>query len=156
MENDFQGRPSAKEAAARLNELSGDRRALAGSTRVPRILLAAYGGVAAWWVAGAASASPGENYQPPTSGWLALVAVLVVAHLMNRETGIRFKSMGPGAAAAMVGILLVCLTLFSVSLGLVSLGAGWAVAFTSLAAFGVVSWLASVAYRSALDRLGNA
>jgi hypothetical protein len=156
MENDFQGRPSADEAAARLNELSGDRRALAGSTRLPRVLLAGYGGVAAWWVAGAATASPGENYQPPTSGWLALVAVLVIAHLLNRETGIRFKSMGPGAAMAMGGILLVCLALFSVSLGLVALGVGWAVAFTSLAAFGAVSWLASVAYRSALDRLLHA
>ena len=156
MENDFQGRPSVDEAAARLSELSGDRRALAGSTRVPRVLLAAYGGVAAWWVAGAATASPGENYEPPTSGWLALVAVLIITHLMNRETGIRFKSMGPGAAMAMGGILLVCLALFSVSLALVSLGAGWAVALTSLAAFGAVSWLASVAYRSAVDRLRHA
>ena len=156
MENDFHGRPSAEEAAARLNELSGDRRALASTTRVPRVLLAAYGGVAAWWVAGAATASPGENYQPPTSGWLALVAVLVITHLMNRETGIRFKSMGPGAAMALAGILLVCLALFSVSLGAVALGAGWAVALTSMAAFGAVSWLASVAYRSALGRLAHA
>lgn len=156
MENDFHGRPSAEEAAARLNELSGDRRALAGSTQVPRVLLAAYGGVGAWWVAGAAAANPGGNYEPPTSGWLALVAVLVITHLMNRETGIRFQSMGPRAAMALVGILVVCLTLFSVSLGLVALGAGWAVAFTSLAAFGAVSWLASIAYRSALERLCDA
>lgn len=156
MENDFQGRPSADEAAARLSELSGDRRALADSTRVPRVLLAAYGGVGAWWVAGAATASPGENYEPPTSGWLVLVAVLIIAHLMNRETGIRFQSMGSGAALAVAGILAACLALFSVSLGLVSLGAGWAVALTSLAAFGAVTWLASVAYRSALDRLRDA
>ncbi|MBP3037755.1 hypothetical protein J2M53_16065 [Arthrobacter sp. zg-ZUI100] len=156
MENDFRGWPSADEAAARLSEMSGDRRTLADGTRVPRVLLAAYGGVAAWWVAGAAAASPGKNYEPPTSGWLALVAVLIITHLMNRETGIRFQRMGPGATMAMVAILVVCLTLFSVSLGLVSLGAGWAVAFTSLAAFGAVTWLALVAYRSALERLRHA
>ena len=156
MENDFRGRPSADEAVALLSEMSGDRSALVDGTRVPRVLLAAYGGVAAWWVAGAASASPGENYEPPTSGWLALVAVLIITHLMNRETGIRFQAMGLGAAMAVVAILVVCLTLFSVSLGLVSLGAGWAVAFTSLAAFGTVTWLALVAYRSALQRLRHA
>lgn len=153
MENDFQRQPSAHEAAARLSELSGDRRALADGTHIPRVLLAAYGGVGAWWVAGAAAANPGENYEPPTSGWLALVAVLIITHLVNRETGIRFQNMGFGAALTMVAILVICLALFSVSLGLVSLGAGWAVAITSLAAFGAVTWLASVAYRSALNRL---
>ena len=70
MENDFRGRPSADEAVALLSEMSGDRSALVDGTRVPRVLLAAYGGVAAWWVAGAASASPGKtmNRRPP-DGW---------------------------------------------------------------------------------------
>lgn len=156
MENNFRSQPSIDEAAARLDELSGDRGALADGTRIPPVLLAAYGAVGAWWVAGAATAVPGENYEPPSSGWLALVAVFIIAHLMNRETGIRFRSMGSRAALAMVAVLVVCLMLFSVSLGLVALGAGWAVAVTSLAAFGAVSWLAGVAYRSAVDRLRHA
>ncbi|MDK1361869.1 hypothetical protein QNO00_16570 [Arthrobacter sp. zg-Y1219] len=156
MENDFRTIPTADDAAVRLSELSGDRRALAEGISIPRVLLAAYGGVGAWWVAQAATANPGANYETPTSGWLALVAVLVIAHLINRETGIRFQSMGGGAALAVVAILVVCLSLFSVSLGLVSLGAGWAVSFTSLAAFGLVAWLAGVAYRSALNRLHHA
>ena len=155
MESDFSNQ-SAGEAAARLRALSGDRRTLVGRSRIPPVLLAAYGGIGAWWVAGAAAASPGENYEPPSSGWLALVAALIVAHLMNRETGIRFRSMGAGAAAALLGVLAVCLALFSVSLGLVALGAGWAVALTSLAAFGAVTWLAGAAYRSALNRLRHA
>ncbi|WAP51627.1 hypothetical protein OL239_17955 [Arthrobacter sp. ATA002] len=156
MENNFRSQPSAHEAAARLSELSGDRRALADGTRIPRVLLAAYGGVGAWWVAGAAAAAPGENYAPPSSGWLALVAVFIIAHLMNRETGIRFQSMGRSAALAMAAIPAVCLALFSVSLGMVALGAGWAVVLTSAAAFGAVAWLAGVAYRSALDRMRHA
>lgn len=156
MENDFRAIPSADDAAARLSELSGDRRALAEGTAIPRVLLAAYGGVGAWWVAQAVTANPGANYEPPTSGWLALVAVLIIAHLINRETGIKFQSMGGGAALALIAILVACLLLFSVSLGLVSVGAGWAVSFTGLAAFGLVTWLAGVAYRCALNRLHHA
>jgi hypothetical protein len=153
MENNFEGPPSAKDAAAQLRNLASDRHALADNVHVPRALLAAIGGVAAWWVALAATASPGENYEPPVSGWLALVAVLVIMHLIRRETGIRFRKMGARAAVATIAILAVCLVLLSVSLGLVSLGARWAVVLTSLSAFGLVYWLAGVVYRSAVDRL---
>src|SRR4051812_19196944 len=50
MESNFEGRPSAEDAAADLRELASDRQALADSVHVPRTLLAALGGVAAWWV----------------------------------------------------------------------------------------------------------
>ncbi|MFB0833675.1 hypothetical protein ACX8Z9_07810 [Arthrobacter halodurans] len=153
MERNLKGRPSADDAAASLRDLASDRQALADGVRVPKSLLAALGGVAAWWVAAAATASPGEAYEPPTSGWLALVAVFVVLHLIRRETGIRFRRMGTRATMATLAMLLVCLTLFSISLGLVSFGARWAVVLTSVAAFGLVTWLAGIAYRSALDRL---
>jgi K+ transporter len=153
MENNFEGPPSAKDAAAQLRNLASDRQALADNVRVPRALLAALGGVAAWWVALAATASPGENYEPPVSGWLVLVAVLVIMHLIRRETGIRFRKMGARAAMATIAILAVCLILFSISLGLVSFGAYWAVGLTSLSAFVLVTWLAGIAYRSALDQL---
>ena len=153
MENDFEGRPSPEEAAASLRDLGADRQALADRVQVPTMLLAALGGVAAWWVAGAAVANPGENYEPPTSGWLGLVAALVIAHLIRRETGIRFRKMGPRAALVMAAIPVLCLILFSISLGLVSFGARWAVLLTSLSAFGLVTWLGGIAFRSALNQL---
>lgn len=153
MENDFERRPSPEEAAASLRGLAADRQALANGVHVPKMLLAALGGVAAWWVAGAAGANPGENYEPPTSGWLGLVAALVIAHLIRRETGIRFRQMGLRAGLVTVAILVLCLVLFSISLGLASFGARWAVVLTSLCAFGMVTWLAGIAFRSALDQL---
>ena len=153
MENDYERRPSSEEAAASLRDVTADRQALADGVHVPKMLLAALGGVAAWWVAGAAGANPGENYEPPTSGWLGLVAALVTAHLIRRETGIRFRQMGLQAGLVTVAILVLCLILFSISLGLVSFGARWAVLLTSLTAFGMVTWLAGIAFRSALDQL---
>jgi hypothetical protein len=153
MENNFEGRPSSEDAAACLRDLASDRQALADGVHVPKTLLAALGGVAAWWVAAAATANPGENYEPPTSGWLGLVAVLVIVHLIRRETGIRFRKLGVRAAMAAIAIFVVCLTLFSISLVLASFGARWVVALTSLSAFGLVTWLAGIVYRSALDRL---
>ena len=153
MENDFERRPSSEEAAASLRGLAADRKALADGVHVPKTLLAALGGVAAWWVAGAAVVNPGENYTPPASGWLALVAALVTFHLIRRETGISFRKMGMRAGLATVAILVLCLILFSISLGLVSFGARWAVALTSLSAFGIVTWLAGIGFRSALDQL---
>lgn len=153
MENNFEGRPSSEDAVASLRDLASDRQALADGVQVPKTLLAALGGVAAWWVAAAATVNPGENYEPPTSGWLGLVAVLVIVHLIRRETGIRFRKLGVRAVRATTAILVVCLTLFSISLGLVSFGARWAVVLTSLSAFGLVTWLAGIVYRSALDRL---
>ncbi|MDQ0757053.1 hypothetical protein [Arthrobacter sp. B3I4] len=156
MESNFEGRPSADDAAASLRELASDRQTLADGARVPRVLFAALGGVAAWWVAGAATSNPGENYEPPASGWLGLVVVLVVLHLIRQETGIRFRNMGARATTATIAIFAVCLALFSISLGLVSFGAPWAVALTSVSAFGLVTWLAGIVHRSALDQLRRA
>ena len=152
MEN-YSKDPSSDEAIAALNTLSTDRERLAVSVHVPWVLLAAFGGVGAWWVSAAAATNPGENYEPASSGWLALVGTLVVAYLIRRETGVHFRKMGTRASWAMVGIIAVCLVLFSVSLGLVSFGMHWAVALTSLAAFAATTWLAGVAYRSAVEQL---
>jgi hypothetical protein len=153
METNFGMAPPSEDAAATLRDLALDRQALADSVHVPTALLAALGALAAWWVAGAAVANPGENYEPPASAWLGLVAALVIFHLIRRETGIRFRKMGPRAAFMLVAILALCLALFSISLGLVSVGARWAVTLTSLSAFLLVTWLAGIAYRSALDQL---
>lgn len=144
---------SPTEAASALDTLTEDRARLASRVEVPRTLMAAFGGVAAWWVASAASTSPGEHYEPPTSGWLALVGALIITHLLQRETGLRLRSVGARAGWALAGILAACLALFSVSLGLVSLGLPWAVALTALVAFVTTTWLAGLAYRSALEEL---
>ena len=144
---------SPGDATRALNTLTEDRERLASAIQVPRALLAAYGCLAAWWVGAAAVSAPGEDYEPPTSGWLAMVGVLVITHLIQRETGLRLRSMGPRAGFAVAGIIAVCLALFSVSLGLVASGMIWAVALTSLAAFATTTWLAGIAYRSAADQL---
>lgn len=145
--------PSPDEATNALNALSTDRERLAAGIHVPWMLLAAFGGLGAWWVSAAAATNPGESYEPPSSGWLALVGALVVAHLIRRETGIRFRTMGARAGWAIAGIIAICLALFSISLGLVSFGLHWAVALTSLAAFAATTWLAGIAYRSAVEKL---
>jgi hypothetical protein len=152
MENNLE-RPSQEEATDVLNTLSADRHRLADGVEVPWALLVAFGALSAGWVATAATTDPGATYRPPTSGWLALLGALVVAYLIRRRTGIRFRAMGAGAGWAVTGIIVTCLALFSVSLGLVASGLTWAVALTSLAAFAVTTWLAVVAHRSAVARM---
>lgn len=154
MESNLRGL-SPDDAANALDMLASDRKRLAASLQIPWVLLAAFGAVGAWWVSTAATTNPGENYDPPSSSWLALVGALVVAHLIRRETGIRFRTMGAHASWALGGIVASCLALFSVSLGLVSFGLRWPVALTSLAAFAATTWLAGVAYRSAVELLAR-
>ena len=149
MESNSQ-RPSRDEATNALNNLTVDRERLVHSIHIPWPLLAGFGGVAAWWVGSAATTSPGENYEPPTIGGLALAVALVVVYLIQRETGIRFRSMGFRAMLTVNGIVLSCLALFSISLGLMSFDLPWVVAITSAVAFASTTWLAGVAYRSAV------
>ena len=152
METNSQG-VSSDEALDALAGLSADRARLAEGIRVPWSLLAGFGAVAAWWVGAAAGTAPGEDYDRPAVGGLALAVVLVIIHLIQRETGVRFASMGRQAGMAVTGIVVGCLVLFSVSLGLVSFGLHWAVIAPSVVAFGLTTWLAGVAYRSAARNL---
>lgn len=152
METNPQG-PSPDEAIHTLKGLAADRDRLAAGIRAPWLLLAGFGAVAAWWVSAAAATSPGENYEPLAISGLVLAIVLVILHLIRRETGVRFKSMGLRAGLALAGIVVGCLALFSISLGLVSFGLHWAVTLTSITAFALTTWLASVAYRSAAQNL---
>ena len=142
------------EAAEMLNTLSDDRQRLAQQVRVPWTLMAAFGALGAWWVGSAASAAPGAHYETPQSGWMALLGALVVIHLVQRETGIRFRSLGARANWMVAVIAVTCLALFSVSLGLVSLQLPWAVVATSLAAFALTTCLSGLALRSAVERAG--
>ena len=152
METNHQG-PSRDEAIHALEGLAVDRDRLAAGIQVPWLLLAGLGAVAAWWVSAAAATIPGENYEPPAVGGLVLAIVFVIIYLIQRGTGVRFGSMGLRAGLAVVGIVVGCLALFSVSLGLVSFGLHWTVTFTSIMAFALTTWLASVAYRSAAQNL---
>lgn len=79
--------------------------------------------------------------------------MLVVIHLIQRETGVRFRNMGWQAGLALAGIVISCLVLFSVSLGLVSIGLHWATAITSIMAFALTTGLTGWAYRSAAQNL---
>ena len=151
MESNFT-EPAPETAADTLKMLSTDNDRLS-QRRVPWVLLAGFGAVAAWFVAAAATTTPGGEYEPPATLWLALVVTLTIAHLIQKETGIRFQKVGTKATLAFVGIIVAGLALFSASFGLVALGATWAVAVTSLSAFVITTLLARVAYDSALERL---
>ena len=150
METHFEG--GRDEAAGMLTALSADRQRLAQQVAVPWALMAAFGALGAW---SAASAAPGAHYEPPQSGWMALLGALVVSHLVQRETGIRFRSLGARANWMVAAIVVACLALFSVSLGLVSLQLPWAVVATSLAAFALTTCLSGLALRSAVERAGR-
>ena len=139
------------EAAGMLTALSADRHRLAQQVAVPWALMAAFGTLGAWWVGSAASTAPGAHYEPPQSGWMALLGALVVSHLVQRETGIRFRSLGARANWMVAAIVVACLALFSVSLGFVSLQLPWAVIATSLAAFAITTCLSGLALRSAVE-----
>lgn len=152
MERNFSG-ASGDEATEALNVLDSDRQRLAQRVRIPWPLMAAFGALSAWAVSTAATTEPGANYDPPSTSWLALIGILVVAHLVQRETGIRFRSMGAGATWAMLGTIMGSLLMFSVSLGLVAANLRWAVIIPSLAAFALTTGLAMVAYRSAVEKL---
>lgn len=82
------------EANDALDSLTVDRERLVERLKVPWALMAAFGALGAWWVGAAASTQPGRAYEPPVTGWMALLGVFVVAHLVRRETGVRFRTMG--------------------------------------------------------------
>lgn len=147
--------PSPDGAAHALDTLASDRDRLAASVHVPWALLAGFGAVGAFWVSTASTTNPGGNYSPPSGGWLALLGALVVVHLIRRETGVRFRAMGARAGWALGGGVALCVVLFSASLGFVSFGLRWPVALMSMAAFAATTWLAGIAYRSAVELLAR-
>ena len=145
--------PSRDEAAAALNSLSSDRHRLATSIRTPWAFPVTYGALAALWVAGAVATQPGADYQARGPITLLAVGAMAVTYLLRHTTGIRFRSIGPRAAWSVLGVLALCLTLFSVSLGLVAFGLPWAVLVTAAAAFVGTMWLARRALRFAVEAL---
>ncbi len=84
--------------------------------------MVASGAVFAWFVADAASATPGTQYQANHNNLLAIGALCVTAYFVERETGVRFRKMGLKAWALLAAVMIWTLLMFSVALGLVSLG----------------------------------
>ncbi|RII92293.1 hypothetical protein [Clavibacter californiensis] len=150
MEND-----RAADAAAALDGLRTDRETLAARIPEPRWHLAGFGAIALAWVAQAATLSPGADYEPPTTSWVAVAAAVVLLVLIRRRTGIRFRRVGARAVLLVSAAVVACLVLFSISLGLVALGIGWGVAITALAAAGLVTWLATLAFRAAVREIAR-
>ncbi|OUE25924.1 hypothetical protein [Clavibacter michiganensis] len=150
MEND-----RAADANAALDGLRTDREALAARIPEPRWHLAGFGAVALAWVAQAATLSPGADYEPPTTSWVAVVAAVVLLVLIRGRTGIRFRRVGARAALLVAAAVVACLVLFSISLGLVAQGLGWAVAITAIAAFLLVTRLSTLAFRAAVREIAR-
>lgn len=136
------------------DEASGARAPLAAErgprgTGTPWLWLVSLGLGSAWFVLTGATAEPGAGYEPSTSTWLALMAIVLAGTLIRRDTGIRFRRMGARATWLTVGILAATLALFGSSLGLVAADLRWAVAVPVLLAFGLTTWLARVAVAAA-------
>lgn len=124
--------------------------------QVPWMLMAAFGALSAWVVGAAGMTEPGGNYEPPLEMWLALLGILVVSHLVHRDAGIQFHRMGVRANAFIIGIFGLNLSLFSISLGLVSSGMPWAVSVTSIVGFVTTTAMAGIAYQQAVENVYRA
>ncbi|MSS83438.1 hypothetical protein FYJ24_01390 [Actinomycetaceae bacterium WB03_NA08] len=143
---------SPVEISNSIDLLDADRARLTQSVAIPWSLFFAYGGVGAWFVANAASTSPGADYRAPGSFFLILAVGLVITYLLEQRSGIRFRTMGGQAIVFVTALIVTLLALYSVSLGLVSLDLSWAVVFTTLAAFLAATVLSKLVFSSALKR----
>lgn len=111
----------------------------------------AAGAAPAWFVADAASAHPGAGYEAGSGALLSVAVLLVVAHLVKKETGVRFGSLGARGWAAVAGGVVLALVMFSIALGLVASGhRPWLVAPTVLAWAGGTACTAAW-FRSCVD-----
>ncbi|WP_040510937.1 hypothetical protein [Gordonia soli] len=155
MESEFSG-CFPDDAEKSLRDLHADRERLVQRARVSPLVLAGFGAAGGVGVASAATTNPGGNYEPPMLGMAALVAVVILGYLVRRVIGVRFRSWGVAAITAAVGVVIVCMALYSVSLGLVASGHHWPVALTSAAAFVVAMAGAAASYRGAIRNLHSA
>lgn len=151
MENDSTS-ASSTEIHNSIDSLDADLTRLTQNVTTPWPLFVAYGGVGAWFVANAATTSPGADYQAPGSFFLILAVGLVITYLLEQRSGVRFRTMGGQAIGFMTALVVTLLALYSVSLGLVSLDLSWAVTFTTLAAFLAATVLSKLVFSSALKR----
>lgn len=149
-------RPDRQAATDSLRSLSSDSERLSRTTRVPTAALWALGVTAAWWVASATNTQPGSDYRPSPTGFLAWVAAIGLVLTIQQRTGIKLRRLGRTGWWALVGMLVGCLGLYSIALGLVASELRWWALIPAAVAIPLTSWLASIAYRSAVSELRNA
>lgn len=136
-----------EDARSQLAALTSDRAQMASRLPVPWGLMAAVGLALAWFVGDAARTHPGGSYQPTDTYLFPLITLLLVGHLVQRETGVRFRRMGSAGGAAVAGLLLWTLLMLSVALALVSAGHSWLVFLPALLAGVVGTWGAGLVFR---------
>ncbi|GAA1120563.1 hypothetical protein [Arthrobacter flavus] len=152
MENNIRLSPDPSEsAAALLADVEQDRSALIERMTTPRWVPPIFGAVAAICVA---SPAAGDN-RSGNSTLLIIVAIIVV-YLYHRATGVKLSHIGGTAWLIYAATLITCLTLLSVSLGLVSFDLYWWVLAPAAAAFGAGTLGTHFFLRSALRRIRHA
>lgn len=87
MANDFGVSP--EEAREQLDILESDRAHMADRVPTPWGLMTAAGAALAWFVADAATANPGPQYEAGIGYLLAVAVLCLVAYFVRRDTGIR-------------------------------------------------------------------
>lgn len=130
MEND------SAAARAALSGLQSDRAALAGRIAAPAWTHAAFGVVAAGFVAGPAVVS---NVRAVLFPVLLCVAIALMWY-QRTATGVQARSIGPRAWVVVGAALVVILAMFSVSMGLVASLSPWWVIAPAVVALGVAWW----------------
>lgn len=144
-----------EDARAQLAALARDRAQMASRLPVPWGLMAAVGLAMAWFVGGAAQTNPGASYHPADTYLFPLITLLIVGHLVQRETGVRFRRMGIAGGVVGAGLLVWTLLMFSVALALVSTGHSWFVLIPSLLAGAVGTWGAGLVFRACVKTVAR-
>ena len=119
---------NSQEAQDRLALLEADRERLANNLATPWTLMTAAGAALAWFVADGVTANPGEGYTAGDGSLLAIAVLFIIGYFVQQQTGVQFRRLGGRAFAGALGVMVWTLAMFSVVLGLVSLGLRpWAV-----------------------------
>ncbi|MDN3495816.1 hypothetical protein QL996_07750 [Planococcus sp. APC 4015] len=131
-----------------LNELDADRTALAKRVKTP------------WWLAGGFGLMAVTFVISPAFGGNAngviissVVMAIALIAVYRARTGIKIAGSGTRPWLIVLSGLVIVLALFSVSLGLASLGLSWWIALPTLAAFAAVASLTFLFTRVVRERI---
>lgn len=142
---------SADEAGRQLAALDADRSRLSDHISISPWLTVAAGAALAWFVAEAATAHPGGDYRAGSGYLLACAALLIIAHLVKKETGVAFRRIGATGWVAVTVTLAWTLSMFSLALALVSTGHRFWTVVPTLLAWAAGSFGAAVLFRSCTE-----
>lgn len=139
----------------RIDALDRDRATLEKRLQAPRGLMWAAGAAVAWAVADAATSSPGASYRPGGGYLLAIAALLVISHLVQKEVGVRFRQIGVSGWLMIGATAVGDLALFCIGLALVSTGHRWLTVLPVLLAWAMGAWGATGVFRSCVRAAGR-